>query len=59
MIKGLKEGALIVFGAVALYLSASLITYSPSDPAWSHSETAKSIANAGGMAGAWFADVFL
>jgi S-DNA-T family DNA segregation ATPase FtsK/SpoIIIE len=59
MIKGLKEGALIVFGAVALYLSASLITYSPSDPAWSHSETAETIANAGGVAGAWFADVFL
>ncbi len=59
MIKGLKEGALIVFGAVALYLSASLITYSPSDPAWSHSETAASIANAGGVAGAWFSDVFL
>jgi len=59
MIKGLKEGALIVFGAVALYLSASLITYSPSDPAWSHSEAAESIVNAGGVAGAWFADVFL
>jgi S-DNA-T family DNA segregation ATPase FtsK/SpoIIIE len=59
MKKGLKEGALIVFGAVALYLSASLITYSPSDPAWSHSETTNSISNAGGLAGAWFADVFL
>ena len=59
MKKGLKEGALIVFGALALYLSASLITYSPSDPAWSHSEATKTITNAGGLAGAWFADVFL
>lgn len=59
MIRGLKEGALIVFGALALYLSASLITYNPADPGWSHSETAESIANAGGVAGAWFADVFL
>jgi len=59
MKKGLKEGALIVFGAVALYLSASLVTYRSSDPAWSHSESAQSIANAGGLAGAWFADVFL
>lgn len=59
MIRGLREIALIVFGAVALFLTASLITYDPTDPGWSHSETVIYIANAGGIAGAWFADVFL
>jgi S-DNA-T family DNA segregation ATPase FtsK/SpoIIIE len=59
MIRGLREGALIVFSAVALYLLASLGSYNPQDPAWSHSETATRIANAGGVVGAWFADVFL
>ena len=59
MIRGLREGALIVFGAVALFLCASLITYTPADPGWSHSDTVATIANAGGVAGAWFADLFL
>jgi len=59
MIRGLREGALIVFGAIALFLCASLITYTPADPGWSHSDSVKAIANAGGVAGAWFADVFL
>ncbi|MDH5326769.1 MAG: DNA translocase FtsK 4TM domain-containing protein [Gammaproteobacteria bacterium] len=59
MIRGLKEAALIVFWAVALYMSASLITYTQTDPGWSHSDTTEVVANAGGPAGAWFADVFL
>ena len=59
MIRGLREGALIVSGATALYLFASLGSYSPKDPGWSHSETAAAIANAGGVVGAWFADIFL
>jgi S-DNA-T family DNA segregation ATPase FtsK/SpoIIIE len=58
-IRGLREGALIVFGAIAIYLLASLITYSPADPGWSHSESSDVIRNAGGMVGAWFADAFL
>lgn len=59
MIHGLREIALIVCGAIALYLTASLITYNPVDPGWSHSDSVERIANAGGIAGAWFADVFL
>lgn len=59
MIRGLREGALIVFGAIAVYLLASLITYNPQDPGWSHTETSSVIANSGGVVGAWFADVFL
>jgi len=58
-IRGLREGALIVFGAVAIYLFSSLITYHGTDPGWSHSETTDVVRNAGGVAGAWFADAFL
>lgn len=59
MTRGLREGALIVFGTLAIYLLASLISYDPKDPGWSHSETVSAIANSGGVVGAWFADVFL
>lgn len=59
MVRGLKEAALIVLWALALYLAASLITYSTTDPGWSHSDDASGVSNAGGPAGAWFADVFL
>jgi S-DNA-T family DNA segregation ATPase FtsK/SpoIIIE len=59
MIRGLREGALIIFGTTALFLLLSLSSYSPQDPGWSHSETTNSIANVGGVVGAWFADFFL
>jgi S-DNA-T family DNA segregation ATPase FtsK/SpoIIIE len=59
MIRGLREGALIIFGTTALFLLLSLSSYNPQDPGWSHSETTNSIANVGGVVGAWFADFFL
>ena len=34
-----------------------LFTYSKSDPGWSHQATGSQVANAGGKAGAWIADV--
>ena len=57
--KGLREGALFVFGAIALYLAVSLGSYTQTDPGWSHSGVASVVENVGGVAGAWFADVFL
>ncbi len=57
--KGLREGALFVFGAIALYLAVSLGSYSQTDPGWSHSGVVSVVENTGGVAGAWFADVFL
>lgn len=57
--RGLREGALFMFLALALYLLVSLVTYDPADPGWSHIGPSGEIANAGGVAGAWFADVFL
>ncbi|MDJ0871255.1 MAG: DNA translocase FtsK 4TM domain-containing protein [Gammaproteobacteria bacterium] len=55
----LREGALILVAALALYLVLSLLTYTPSDPGWSYSGTVERIANRGGVVGAWIADVFL
>ncbi|EXJ16544.1 Cell division protein FtsK [Imhoffiella purpurea] len=42
---------------VAIYLSLSLMSYSPSDPGWSYVGDATKVTNAGGRTGAWFADV--
>jgi S-DNA-T family DNA segregation ATPase FtsK/SpoIIIE len=54
-----REGALILFSAVALYLLLALVTYQPTDPGWTHSGSGGAATNAGGVAGAWFADIFL
>jgi S-DNA-T family DNA segregation ATPase FtsK/SpoIIIE len=57
--RGLREGALYLFGAVACYLLIALATYHPSDPGWSRSGLSQQVSNVGGRAGAWFADLFL
>lgn len=54
-----REGVVIVLLALAVYLALAFITYHSSDPGWSSSGAGGFIANAGGKAGAWFADVFL
>lgn len=59
--RGLKEGALFIFGFTALYFLLALVTYHSSDPGWSQSGLTgqKSIANLGGPTGALIADIFL
>ncbi len=57
--RGLRESALLALLAVAVYLLISLFTYHPQDPAWSYSGNGGGIANAGGVAGAWFSDITL
>ncbi len=57
--RGLREGALILVGTLALYLLISLLSYSATDPGWSHSGARGAVHNLGGRAGAWFADIFL
>ena len=57
--RGTREVALIVFSAVAIYLMLSLTSYEPTDPGWSHTADVQHILNQGGIAGAWFADLFL
>lgn len=55
----LKESAMIVLTAVALFFFVSLATYHQSDPSWSASGVSSVAKNAGGKIGAWFADVLL
>jgi S-DNA-T family DNA segregation ATPase FtsK/SpoIIIE len=57
--RGLREGALLVLGALATYLLVSLASYHSADPGWSHSSTVTDIHNAGGVVGAWLADILL
>ena len=45
--------------AIALYLLLILITYHPGDPGWSHSVRTAGIRNAGGVVGAYIADLML
>jgi len=57
--RGLREGALLILGAVAVYLLVSLASYHPADPGWSSSGAATHIQNTGGLVGAWLADILL
>ncbi|MFO8154808.1 MAG: DNA translocase FtsK [Pseudomonadota bacterium] len=57
--RGLREGALFVLGAAAVYMLVALISYDPADPGWSHAGDGGVPANLGGVAGAWFADLTL
>ncbi len=55
---GLREGLFVILLALSLYLFLALITYSPDDPGWSHTGSVSKPSNLGGVAGAWFADIF-
>ena len=57
--RGSREGALLVISAVAIYLLVSIASYHPGDPGWSNAGHVDRIANQGGVAGAWIADVLL
>ena len=57
--RGVREGALILLLALAVYFFLSFLSYDPNDPGWSRSGDVADIANLGGRAGAWLADVFL
>jgi DNA segregation ATPase FtsK/SpoIIIE, S-DNA-T family len=55
----LRESWWLLLVGAALYLVLILFTYSKADPGWSHQATGSQVANAGGNAGAWMADVLL
>jgi DNA segregation ATPase FtsK/SpoIIIE, S-DNA-T family len=54
----LREGALIAFVAIFLYLIMSLGSYHEADPGWSSTGSGAPVKNSGGPTGAWLADVF-
>ena len=55
---GLREGAMLVLSAIALFLLTAFVTYHVDDPGWSHTGLRESVHNAAGVVGAWVADVF-
>lgn len=55
--RALLESGFVVFMGSALFLLIMLLSYQPSDPAWTHTAPGVPVVNRGGMVGAWFADV--
>ncbi len=55
----LREGALLGMIALCLYLCMALFTHDINDPGWTRSSGEVATQNAGGIAGAWIADVLL
>ena len=59
VLPGLREVALLVFSAFALFMMISLLTFSNEDAGWSHSGSMQSISNSCGVLGAWISDFVL
>jgi S-DNA-T family DNA segregation ATPase FtsK/SpoIIIE len=55
--RGIREAALFVLLALALFLLTALVTYHAQDPGWSHTGPREQIHNLAGVVGAWVADV--
>jgi S-DNA-T family DNA segregation ATPase FtsK/SpoIIIE len=55
----IREGLLIVIGAIALFLLVSFLTYNSSDPGWMGTGNKSHIVNWGGRVGAFLSDVLL
>ncbi len=55
--RGLREGAMLVLMALALFLCAAFITYDAADPGWSYTGSRGDVHNAAGVVGAWVSDV--
>jgi S-DNA-T family DNA segregation ATPase FtsK/SpoIIIE len=57
--RGLREVAVLVFFASALFFLIALVTFNNEDAGWTHSGTTPNVANACGVFGAWIADFSL
>ena len=56
-VQKLFEVGIIISFFIAVFISISLLTFSPVDPSWSQQQWVAEIENAGGRGGAWIADV--
>jgi S-DNA-T family DNA segregation ATPase FtsK/SpoIIIE len=56
-VKGLREAAFWVLAGLSLILLLALLSYSPTDPAFSVAGDDEAVTNRMGPAGAWFADI--
>jgi S-DNA-T family DNA segregation ATPase FtsK/SpoIIIE len=54
-----REAKWLVLVALAVYLLLIFSTFHRADPGWSHSATEAVVRNAGGLVGAWLADLLL
>lgn len=54
-----REGTLIVYFLLALFLLIALMTYSPEDPGFTTTGSSATVDNAVGVYGAWLADILL
>lgn len=55
----IREGLLYGLVVLAVYVFLSLISYSPTDPGWTHTKTHQEISNLGGEVGAYTSDILL
>ncbi|MCG6201670.1 DNA translocase FtsK [Psychromonas antarctica] len=56
-VQKLFEVGIIITFFIAVFISISLVTFSPIDPSWSQQQWVANIENAGGRGGAWIADI--
>ena len=54
----IREGTLIAYSLLALFLLIALVSYSPTDPGFTTTGTGEEVVNAVGVYGAWLADIF-
>jgi len=54
-----REIFMVLLFGFAVFLAVALISYSRTDTAWSYRSAKEGVANAGGVAGAWLADIVL
>jgi S-DNA-T family DNA segregation ATPase FtsK/SpoIIIE len=59
LVRLLSEARWFALGILTVYLILILLTYSKSDPGWSHSQITTHLYNWGGKVGAWLADLLL
>jgi len=55
----LREAAFLLLLAVAGFMLLALLTYDPADPGWSQARPMVDVSNAGGLVGAYWADLSL
>jgi S-DNA-T family DNA segregation ATPase FtsK/SpoIIIE len=59
LVRLLSEARWIALTVVFLYFVLILLSYNKADPGWSHANVVPRVANLGGRAGAWLADLML
>ncbi|MHB1951266.1 MAG: DNA translocase FtsK 4TM domain-containing protein, partial [Acidiferrobacteraceae bacterium] len=57
LVRLVREAALYLISAAALYLMVALVTFHALDPSWSHAGGTGAVRNAGGHVGAWVSDM--